>query len=55
MGSKLDKLKAMKTDNALSIEEMDEIAGGDYKRVRGRQPVPECTAAWSSGAAGSVR
>ncbi len=28
METKLDKLKAMKEDNALSIEEMEEIAGG---------------------------
>ncbi len=28
MASKLDKLKAMKADNALAIEEMDEVAGG---------------------------
>ena len=55
MASKIDELRKLHADKMLDADELDNIAGGDLRAVRRRQPVPERAATGPSGAAGPVR
>ncbi len=57
---KMENLKAMKTDNLLGLEDMDEIAGGNYSQMandtrflnvllRGRSDQPDRYGEWKCG------